>query len=179
MQKAEKTHFYVKLKDENLRKAIFGWWKQLQNDKGHRAQLKRCGSPADALLHQETYQLMQILPNWASAEASGTIAGILAHIESNNSSPLGSALAGKKDGRILFSETRFRQLLSCRDWDELYTTLRRAVGILNGNVHFFSIVDVILQWDENEKNPRYKKPNESVKFNLSKEYYTELLKHDK
>ena len=77
-----------------------------------------------------------------------------------------------------FSETRFRQLLSSRDWNEFYRNLRRAVQVLGGNVNPLLVADMILCWDKESLNQGYVPPGKSLKFWLSRDYYTESMKHE-
>ncbi len=153
----------------------------MKTDHGASAQLRRCSSPEEVALQPYTYGLKQKMPNWISIESLATIAGILSHIKSGELENI--SLAAKlakpksKNDNIPFSESRFRQLLTCKNWNEFYTSLRRAVKILDGNVNPLSIVDVILQWDEEQKDNFNKRLGNSLKFEMSKEYYTELMKH--
>ncbi len=176
MGKDEKKPFFWIVRDEKLQTDILVWWKGMLQNNGSKARLKRCASPSEAALHPETHSLMRILPQWFSFEAAATITGILAHVKINGDGFIAAKLGTPVNNRVPFSETRFRQFLSCREWNEFYTALRRAVTILDGNVNPLSIVDVILHWDEENRGKTYKEPGKSLKFVLSKEYYSQILK---
>lgn len=154
---------------------LIKWWANLQEDSGGRAQLRRCQSPEEAALHPQTFQLKHML-SWLPLEAVATIAGVGAHIKDASGADFGKALAVPKDGRVPFSESRFRQLLTARDWNELYRSFRRAVTILDGKVSFINFVDTIILWSEEFKG-QYKEAGKTVKFKLSEAYYTEAIKH--
>ena len=156
------------------------WWLRLQDDNGGRSQLKRCSSPEEAALHPETHRLKNMLPGWLSLEAVATIAGVSAHIKNDTKLGFAQSLATpkEKNGRVPLSESRFRRLLSCRDWDELYRALRRSIAILDGNVNLLSFVDTILLWHD-EFRGAYKKPGKSLKFELSRNYYETAMKYEK
>lgn len=172
----EKKTIYRKLRNEKLQSDLLDWWKKLQINKGNRAQLRRCTTPAEAAMHAETHALMKILPRWVSYEAVATICGILAHIKQIGTGTFGQKLAMQENGKVLFSELRFRQFLSCKEWNEFYTALRRAITMLNGNANPLAVIDVILHWDEEYKGTKYSEPSKSLKFTLSKDYYSQILK---
>ena len=59
-------------------------------------------------------------------------------------------------------------------WEEFYTNLRRAIGILDNNVNPLSVADVIILWGRDFKKIKsgeYIKPGESLKLKLAREYY--------
>lgn len=154
------------------------WWCSLQDDNGGRAQLKRCQTPEEAALHPQTFRLKQVIP-WLPLEAIATITGVASHIKDPKGEVFGKSLAKPKEksGHVPFSESRFRQLLSARDWNELYRSLRRAITILDGKVNLISFVDTIILWS-NELNGKFIKPGKGLKYKLSEDYYTEAIKHN-
>ena len=166
--------------NEEMQKIFINWWKKLQENNGERAQLRRCNSPEEAALHSETYRLKNMLPKWISLEAVATIAGVSAHIKNDTSLEFAKSLATpkEKNGRVPLSESRFRQLLSSREWDELYRALRRTVSILDGNVNLVSFVNTVLLWDDEFKG-HYKRPGKGLKFELSRDYYETSMKYEK
>lgn len=170
---------YHQLHNEETREELLAWWRSLGKVSGARAQLRRCAAPEEAALHPQTYRVMQIL-GWASSEAAATIAGVLSHIESgeDDPSPLGQRLARPTEpgGSAPFSETRFQQLLKSRDWSEFYRNLRRAIQVLRGQANPLQVADVILAWDKESRNLKYRAPGKSLKFWLSEQYYTSAPK---
>ena len=172
---------YRQLRKEENRNSLLEWWRSLGNVSGARAQLRRAASPEDAILHPQTHRVTYIVP-WASPEAVASIAGILSHIKAgeNDPTPFGQKLARPSEpgGSAPFSESRFRHLLSSRDWNEFYRNLRRAVQVLAGNVNPLLVADLILCWDKESRRQEYAAPGKSLKFWLSRDYYTELMKHE-
>ncbi len=164
---------------DELYDKFISWWNELQNNTGGRARLRRCASPEEAVILPEVHSLYVGLPKWISLEAVAVLAGVSANIKTNSSMPFAKSLASPREnkGRAPFSESRFRQLLSCRDWDELYTKLRRAVVILDGNVNLSDFFKTILEWQDEFKNA-YKKPGNSLKYKLSKEYYETVINYE-
>ena len=166
---------YRQLYNKETRDLLLDWWRDLEKSTGPRAKLRRCASPEEAALHSSTYRIMQILP-WASHEAIATMAGILSHIRSGENDPLTfGAKMGKPSepgGSSPLSELRFQQLLKSRDWNELYRNLRRAVQVLDGNINPLMVADLILSWDRDLRDDQHVVSRKSVKFQLSKDYYT-------
>lgn len=165
--------------NEDMQKIFTNWWEDLQKNTGGKAQLKRCRSPEDAALHPETHRLKGMLPNWVPYELVATIAGVTAHIKTNSGLSFAESLATPKErnGRVPFNEGRFRQMLSCRDWDELYRNLRRAITILDGSVNLLSFIDAVFLWND-EFRGKYTRPGKGLKFELSRTYYETAMKYE-
>ena len=160
--------------------AISNWWNRLQDNSGGKARLKRCQTPEEAALLPETFSLGKLLP-WLPIEARATIAGVSAYIKKSSSKKkFGEALATpkEKNGRVPLSESRFRQLLSARDWQEVYRSLRRVVTILDGDIDLIQFVETIILWSE-ELQGKYREPGKGLKFKLSQDYYTIAMKYEK
>lgn len=173
-----RTIYWMELRDDEQRQRIMEWFGMLIKTPGTRATLRRCGTPEEAALVSDTFRVKSILP-YASDEAAATIAGILSHVSGDtqiNPKSLGFLLAQKKPGseKPIFSEYRFRQMLSSRDWNELYKSLMRAVKILEGNVSPLILSDFILRWDKEYRNINTVQKMKSVKFIVSKEYYSAI-----
>jgi CRISPR system Cascade subunit CasB len=166
--------------NKEMQKIFADWWTRLQDNHGGRAQLRRCRSPEEVALHPETHRLKNKLPGWLPLEAVATIVGVSAHIKNSTKQKFAQSLATpkEKNGRVPLSENRFRQLISCREWGELYRGLRRSVTLLDGRVNLLSFVDTILLWND-EFRGAYKKPGKGVKFELSRDYYETAIKHEK
>ncbi len=166
---------------EGVRDDLLAWWRSMDDTSGARAQLRRCVSPEEAVLHPQTHHLTHVLP-WASLEAVATIAGLLSHVKSGegDSASIGHKLAKPTEpgGSPPFSETRFRQLLTSRDWNEFYRNLRRAIQILGGDVNPLLIADTILCWGKEYREQGQAARAKSLRFRLSQDYYTEALKHE-
>lgn len=155
------------------------WWREIQDNSGASARLRRCATPEEAALLPETHRLRVRLPGWVKIEIVATIAGLVAHIKNDAGLNFALALATpkEKNGRVPLSENRFRHLLACRDWDELYRNLRRSLDIINGQVILRSFIDSVFEWDK-EFTGVFHKPGQGIKFNLSRDYYTEAMKHE-
>ncbi len=181
MGKEKKSKLYFRKLSKEMQEKLLSWWRSLAEKSGTQAQLCRCATPEEAALNSETFRLLDYFP-WIDIETAAIIAGILSHIkqgeEENISFLQKLATPKEKNGRVPFSEIRFRQLLTCRTWDEFFTALRRAVQVLDGRVNPLSIADGILRWAEEQKSITYCEAGRSLKFDWSKEYYTEALKYE-
>jgi CRISPR type I-E-associated protein CasB/Cse2 len=163
-----------------MQEVVTNWWRELQQNSGASARLRRCRSPLEAAMYPETHRLRLRLPKWLSTEAVATIAGIASHIKSNTDIPLAKALAKphEANGRPPYSESRFRQLLLCRDWDELYRSLRRAVTVLDGAVSLASLTEVIRLW-QNEFRGGFEKAGRGIRYQMSRAYYEVIIENEK
>jgi CRISPR type I-E-associated protein CasB/Cse2 len=179
IETAEKFIHYYKLNDER-KENLIDWWRGLHKRNGPRAELRRCALPEDAALHPDVFIIHRIAA-FMSYEAAATIAGILSHVRVDNTNlnqPFAVTLGSSIDGRVKFSETRFKQLLSSRNWNEFYTRLRRCIKMFNGNVNPVSVADIILRWDEEQRYGSQKGYGHSLKFDLSNDYYSQIEKNE-
>lgn len=162
---------------EEERISFLKWWVLLKGDsndkrkgkKGVCAELRRYDSPDKAATHKEIYVLKKYLPT-RPIEAIAAICGLVANIK-KGSETVNNGFA--KNLAKSMSELRFKQLMSSEDMSELYTHMRRAIKMLDNRTNPVIIADIILAWYYyfsygNKKN--------SIKFTLSEEYYTELMK---
>lgn len=169
----EKNEYYYKIRDIEIQKKIRSQWKHILANKSYKAQLNRCNNVEEIRFYPDIKAFKEILPQWTSYEATAVISGILANVKEDGRESLGKRLATKKGDRPVCSEEKLRLLLSSKNWDELYKNLRRLVTLIKGNVDPLSIVDFVLQWEDENRN--IKKPNysKSLKFKIYKIYYTQ------
>lgn len=194
MEKEDKIRFYELYNHEDLIPKLYGWWnnlhgnikskdgKSLPSKSGIRAQLARCSSPEEVALYPEVYNVNQFFKDEKiSFETVATITGLLACITKNTGKNVGiiKKLATPKDGdRPVFSEMRFRKLMNSSNWEEFYTNLRRAIGILDNNVNPLSVADIVILWGRDfskVESGEYIKPGEGLKLKLAKEYYETII----
>ncbi len=179
MEKIKENKIKCRKINQETAEKLLVWWNGLLERNGPRAQLKRCTGPEEAALIPDTFKVKNII-KWSTYQAAATIAGILAHVRKEGLhvySSFAKQLAQSAEGssRAIFSETRFRQLLSSRNWNEFYTMLRRALKILNGKANPLYVADIILRWDDENRKNLVQKKTRSLKFELSHEYYTQLF----
>ncbi|TQV82462.1 type I-E CRISPR-associated protein Cse2/CasB [Exilibacterium tricleocarpae] len=170
------------------------WHKSLEHNRGTRAHLRRCNSPEEVMLKSGFYQLVQkldVVPladqtkddaipwlrrqyQWQNAAA--TLAGVSAHIDQIVQAYSFSYQLGLgKGGKPTMSELRFQQLQKCRDWDELYIRLLRAVRLLERKVNLLSLADDIFCWPL-EQRELAQEPNNRLHVRWATDYYNAASK---
>ena len=142
-----------------------GWWEGLEKDKGGRAALRRCDETVEVLFvpayHGLYLELRKQLdkPDELDRARLPAVAGLLAHVRQTvDSQDLPKQMATPRKGASgpPLSELRFRRLLQCRNRDELFPVLRRAVHLLDDRVNIYSLAASVYFWgDKVRKNWAY------------------------
>lgn len=114
---------------------MVAWWKTLNENRGDRAELRRCRSPAEVAFVPAFYRLRVKTPENLDPERLAAVAGILSHLDSlletekreTISGYFARPAPGGSSPRI--SEPRFRRILRVPDDDytELYPMLTRLI----------------------------------------------------
>ncbi|GJL83251.1 MAG: hypothetical protein DHS20C01_28850 [marine bacterium B5-7] len=125
------------------------WWRDLENDKGARAELRRCTSPEAVMLHpayaRMHYRLASSLSgqwNWEYRLAA--VAGLLAHVRKPTKKFLAEEMGGRKP---VVSELRFRRLLQCKP-DELYGRMIRVLRMLDNTANTQDLIRSVFHWND-------------------------------
>lgn len=180
------------------------WYKELQDNNKDRAYLRRAVSPIQATVNESAWRLSELLPDWNTIpEIPATLAAILAHVKKDNARWTGKAFPeelatpaqGKSENPIM-TESRFGKLITCRNWDEFFTAMRRAVQMNGDGAHIPSLADGIVLWGlehavkesgngrqkwAEEKLSRLKSRHSSVHgfvFEWSRYYFTQVLQNE-
>ena len=169
------------------RDAIVEWRKELEDNHGERARLRRCREPVQVLLNSSYYQLKADLYEWpetqhmALAAAAGLVANAdfsgLGYLEISFPAQLGSPK--KEGGKPLMSETRFRRLIKSHDWSEFYSRMRRAIHMIKGDANIISIVDFVLQYGYEQRGEFKSEPSQGFQFRFAEDYFEASLKNGK
>lgn len=182
--KNEKARYFAALGGKDNQKQITDWWRSLEQDRGGRAELKRCQTLMEAALCRPTHTLRFCLPFWnRQPEVIACIAGILATVKQDtgaNGLSFAEQLAQPQEGggKSPVSESRFKKLLKSRSWDEFYVHLRRNVQLVKGNVNICSLADGIIQWGNQHLAEEMKSGSDTLKFQWSNDYYRMFLKQN-
>ncbi len=141
-------------------KALAEWWRDLESDRGGRAELRRARSPEDVALIPAAIHLLARLWSTPVAKHGGwqaripTIAGLVAHLDHGSPQEVLGApkrdrlpgLMAKEDGgRPRVSELRFRRLLRYSR-DDLYRPMVRILALLDNRASLFDLADAIFWW---------------------------------
>ncbi|MGB6065519.1 MAG: type I-E CRISPR-associated protein Cse2/CasB [Desulfomonilaceae bacterium] len=150
--------------DGDAGKALYEWWQSLENFKGDRADLRRCGSVSEVVFVPAFHRLRHTLLalGWVNDEGLAAVAGIVSHVKSHvpahsfaeqMAQPKSSGTGARVSG------LRFRRLLQRRNHEELYPVLIRVIKLLDGAVNINSAAVGSYWW------------NDSTRKQLAYDYY--------
>jgi CRISPR system Cascade subunit CasB len=143
--------------NEDKRPALIrDWWKDLQNDPGARAKLRRCRTPIEALALPATIDLMVRL-GWKAPEQDhsdwfgeriAACAMVLAHVKEDSTYPVARSL-GKQPGRDqpVLSSSRWERLCKAEGHENIATEFTRIVQLIGGTANVAELVFAIRYWD--------------------------------
>lgn len=153
---------------------ILDWWEDLKQNKGDRAELRRCknlGEIQMASAYQRCY--WQLIKHFSqkqqmpSREQMAIIIGLAVHIEDNDTKYIDTD--SKKEREYYFayqmaapkgeekgaspklSELRFRHLLKIKDREKLYRFLIQVIRILDKKVNLLDLLTIVYFWGEKSK----------------------------
>lgn len=139
-----------------LDKPILDWWRGLDDDRATRAVLRRCATVDDVTLsgaYQRFYRYMlacgwpEDAKDW-QRDKLAAIAGLVAHIKSNDSQPLPIRMSEASGERLLVSEHRFRDLLKVDTTTDVFVSLRRTLPLLDYQVSVQHLAQDVYWWSE-------------------------------
>ncbi len=144
---------YLKLEhDSPETQALARWWLALNDNRGDRAELRRCSTLAEVAFTPAYHRLRLDLMKFGAvnADALALVAGLAARVKSNLA---GNTLAeqmatGKSDGSARVSGLRFRRLLKIKEREELFTTMGRVIALLGGAVNLQSLANSAYYWTD-------------------------------
>ncbi len=153
---------------------LLEWWDGLKQNKGDRAELRRCKNLKEiqmASAYQRCY--WQLIKHFAqesqgpSKEQMAIIIGLAAYIEENETTYIerqskkeqkyyiGFQMAeskGKEEGTPpKLSELRFRRLLKIRDREKLYRFLIQTIRLLDKKVNLLDLLSIAYFWGDPKK----------------------------
>ena len=125
------------------------WWQGLENDKGTRAELRRCDSPEKVMFHPAFPRLCRQLEpllreewNWQLRLAA--VVGLLSHVRQTTGQNLAYQMAGNPPQ---VSELRFRRLLQ-RDREDLYGAMIRVLQMLDHTANLPDLMSSVFYWGD-------------------------------
>ena len=146
--------------NEEDQQNLFSWWSKLKENRSWKAELKRTEKPEDAFLAKGFRSLYYEMAGsyWIKEEnvlALASVAGILAHIDENDSRHLFAEscaipMEGKQKSPV--SELRFSQLQKSMTLDELFIRMRRSIQLLGKKANVISVADSIFHWHKEMVN---------------------------
>jgi CRISPR system Cascade subunit CasB len=182
---SSKPYLTREMKTKETRDTLLDWHTRLQDNRGARARLRRCREPSQVFLHAEFYELSALLPDWPDRQimALAAIAGLGANLDSHSSEAsfpqqLGQPMS-KEGQRPCMSESRFRQLIKSRDWEELYMRVRRAILMLKRSANLLSLSDYLLLYGKQSFDQPFWEPNNRFQFCMAEAYFTTVIEKTK
>jgi len=130
------------------------WWRQLEDDRGARAELRRCRN-VDEVVMTAVFQCLcsRLRPAFAQQshweERLAAIAGLLSHIKTTEPG-LRLARQMSEGNPPVVSELRFRRLLQ-RDRAELYPAMIRILRMLKGKADIQDLAYAVFYWGNSVK----------------------------
>ena len=144
---------YLKFEhDSPETQALSRWWLALNDNRGDRAELRRCSTLAEVAFTPAYHRLRLGLMKFGAvnADALAVVAGLAARMKSN---VVGNTLAeqmatGKSDGSARLSGLRFRRLLKIKERGDLFTAMGRVIALLGGAVNLQSLANSVYYWND-------------------------------
>ncbi|MDD4255673.1 MAG: type I-E CRISPR-associated protein Cse2/CasB [Methanofollis sp.] len=153
------TRYLSFSKSPEEREVLGAWWKELQDNHGDRAALRRCTSAAEVAFVPAFHHLRLELSKITSVrpESLARVAGVLSHVKTYDETGgrrIAQQIAAKREGsdQGRVSDLRFRRLLAIDDKDQLYGSMIRILRLLKGEADIPSLADGIYWWNDGTKN---------------------------
>lgn len=148
---------YLKFEhDSPETQALAAWWLALNENRGDRADLRRCSTLAEVAFTPAYHRLRLDLMKFGKVKADplALVAGLAARVKNNvPGNTLAEQMATAKDpasrdGKAQVSGLRFRRLLKIKDTEELFTAMGRVVALLGSSVNLQSLAKSLYLWDD-------------------------------
>lgn len=144
---------YVKFEHDSPETlALANWWQSLDNNRGDRAELRRCSTLVEVAFTPAYHRLRLAVVKFGlvNADALAVVAGLAARVKRNIA---GNTMAeqmatGKVDGSARVSGLRFRRLLKVKEREELFTAMGRVIALLGDAVNLQSLANSIYFWND-------------------------------
>lgn len=139
-------------KDSPEVQALEAWWRGFDDNRGDRAELRRCGTLAEVAFTPAYHRLRQAISRCGAVHDDGLalVAGLAVRVKNNamDSTVAEQMATGKADGSARVSGLRFRRLLKVKDQDGLFTALGRTIAMLGGAVNLQSLAQSVYFWND-------------------------------
>ena len=139
-------------KDSPELQALVAWWLSLDDNRGDRSELRRCGTLTEVVFTPAYHRLRQTVCRSGAVHDDGLalVAGLAAKVKINTiDNKIAEQMAtGKSDGSARVSGLRFRRLLKVKDQGELLIALGRVISLLGGAVNLQSLAQSVYFWND-------------------------------
>jgi CRISPR system Cascade subunit CasB len=140
--------------DQAWGELLLNWWRQLADDTGGRAALRRAPD-LTAVVLQPAFQRLHrrlLAAGWPAGPGAGdrlaAAAGLLAHLRETSEQTLPQAMSQREADKPRVSELRFRRLLESPDVDALFTGLRRTLPLIQHRCDPLALAQDVVNWDD-------------------------------
>lgn len=135
--------------------ALLTWWKDLDNNRGDRADLRRCHTTVDVVFNPAYHRLWLALSKFGfkNRDSIALIAGVMANVKDHHGGESFAAqMASAKNGSgSQVSGLRFKKLLKIKDKEELFSSMIRVVKLMDGNVNACDLANGLYWWNDSTK----------------------------
>jgi len=149
------------IKNDDLKKALKNWHRDLEDNRGERAALCRAHTSDEIVFSAEYQRLYRhtFAKFDLNREALPAVIGLLARVRQHDERNLGKALASptEKKSQAAVSEARFRRLLRCEDQDDLFIDMRRVISLLDKKANLFELANLVYRWHTHWQRDKLRK----------------------
>jgi len=144
---------YLKFdKDSPEMQALVAWWQGLNDNRGDRAELRRCATLTEVAFTPAYHRLRLSVGRFGAPYDDGLalVAGLSARVKSDAAeSTFAEQMAtGRPDGSARVSGLRFRRLLKAKENDQLFTAMGRVVDLLGSTVNLQNLAKSLYYWND-------------------------------
>ena len=131
---------------------LLAWWRGLEQNRGDRAELRRCADLLQVMQSEAFHGARQRLIAAGLSESESrsprlaAIVALASHVKSSSDESLPAAFSSGDKPPV--SPLRFRQILEAADDDELFTRLRRVLPLIDGRVNLPSLAANVWYWGD-------------------------------
>ena len=138
--------------DRKESEILLRWWQSLLEDKGARAELRRCHELTEIFMQPAFYRLFNSLKNFGDIFEDGlaVVAGLLSHVKKTIPTIKISAQMSQGEKPVI-SDLRFRKLLKIQNHSELYPAMIRIIKHLDGTVNIIDLSNSVYFWNDRTK----------------------------
>lgn len=145
--------------ESHMGKMLHKWWLGLEEDRASRAVLRRCAT-LDAVTLSDAYQRFyhyMLTCGWPEDTSEwqrdklAAIAGLLAHVKTDDTQRLPIKMSELTGDRPLVSELRFRSLLKIETTDDLFVSLRRTLPLMGYQASVEQLARDVYWWNDDTK----------------------------
>jgi CRISPR system Cascade subunit CasB len=140
--------------DQAWGELLLDWWRQLADDTGGRAALRRAPDltgvvmqPAFQRLHRRLLAAHWPEGLWAGDRLAAA-AGLLAHVREADGQRLPQAMSEREGDKPRVSELRFKRLLEAPDSEALFVGLRRMLPLIQHRCDPVQLANDVVNWNE-------------------------------